>query len=51
MRSAVIAIVFASLAAYAADAADPGWRELVPRLIPAGLLPDDEELVSRILAG
>jgi uncharacterized Ntn-hydrolase superfamily protein len=32
-----------------AFAADPGWRELVPRLVPAGLLPDDAALVSRIL--
>jgi uncharacterized Ntn-hydrolase superfamily protein len=28
----------------------PRWRELVPRLVPAGLLPDDEALVERIVA-
>jgi uncharacterized Ntn-hydrolase superfamily protein len=32
-----------------AFAADPGWRELVPRLVPAGLLPDDPALISRVL--
>lgn len=26
------------------------WRELVPRLVPAGLLPDDPELIERILS-
>jgi uncharacterized Ntn-hydrolase superfamily protein len=30
-------------------AADPSWRELVPRLVDADLLPDDEEVVERIL--
>ena len=29
----------------------PDLRELVPRLVPAGLLPDDEELVERIKRG
>jgi uncharacterized Ntn-hydrolase superfamily protein len=33
-----------------AFAADPGWRELVERLAPSGLLPDDSSLVRRILA-
>jgi uncharacterized Ntn-hydrolase superfamily protein len=31
-------------------AREPRWRELVPRLPAAGLLPDDEELVAKILA-
>ncbi|MFQ5690828.1 MAG: DUF1028 domain-containing protein [Gemmatimonadota bacterium] len=26
------------------------WRTLVPRLVPAGLLPDDKSLIARILA-
>jgi uncharacterized Ntn-hydrolase superfamily protein len=29
-------------------AREPRWRELVPRLAPAGLLPDDAQLVRRI---
>jgi uncharacterized Ntn-hydrolase superfamily protein len=29
---------------------EPGWRELTPRLRPAGLLPDDEKLIERIVA-
>jgi len=32
-----------------AYAADPGWRELVGRLVPAGILEDDPALVARIL--
>lgn len=28
---------------------EPHWRELVPRLVPAGLLPDDKDLVKRII--
>jgi uncharacterized Ntn-hydrolase superfamily protein len=32
-----------------AFAADPGWRALVPRLVPAGILADDADLVRRIL--
>jgi uncharacterized Ntn-hydrolase superfamily protein len=28
---------------------DPVWRELVPRLVPVGLLPEDPALVERIL--
>ena len=28
----------------------PDWRVLVPRLPEAGLLPDDTELIARILA-
>ena len=28
---------------------DPVWRELVPRLVPAGLLPDDPVLSERIV--
>ncbi len=35
----------------AAFADDPGWRALVPRLVPAGLLPDDPALLSQILGG
>ena len=31
-------------------AADPRWRTLTPRLVPAGLLPDVPELIERILA-
>jgi hypothetical protein len=27
----------------------PRWRELVPRLPASGLLPDDEELMQKIL--
>jgi uncharacterized Ntn-hydrolase superfamily protein len=30
--------------------ADPRWAVLTPRLIPAGLLPDDVELLERILS-
>jgi hypothetical protein len=33
-----------------AFADDPGWRELVPRLVPAGLMPDDPDLMARILS-
>ncbi|MBI4771355.1 MAG: DUF1028 domain-containing protein [Chloroflexi bacterium] len=33
-----------------AFSADPSWRELVPRLVPAGLLPDDPALIGRIVA-
>lgn len=29
---------------------DDSWRTLVPRLMPAGLLPDDDEVISRIVA-
>lgn len=29
---------------------DTSWRELVPRLVPSGLLPDDKELITRITA-
>ena len=28
---------------------DPIWRDLIPRLVPAGQLPDDPDLVERIL--
>jgi hypothetical protein len=31
-------------------AAEERWIALVPRLVPAGLLPDDPELIARILA-
>jgi len=31
-------------------AAESRWVELVPRLVPAGLLPDDPALIERILA-
>lgn len=31
-------------------AAESRWIELVPRLVPAGLLPDDSALIARILA-
>ena len=27
----------------------PEWRELVPRLVPAQLLPDDQEMIERIV--
>ena len=27
----------------------PAWRELVPRIVAVGLLPDDPELIDRIL--
>ncbi len=30
--------------------ADPAWREVVLRLPPAGLLPDDRELIEKILS-
>jgi len=30
-------------------AADPHWRDLTPRLVPAGLLVDDEEAIRRIV--
>jgi uncharacterized Ntn-hydrolase superfamily protein len=30
-------------------AANPAWRELVPRLVPAGLLPDDDEVIRRVV--
>jgi uncharacterized Ntn-hydrolase superfamily protein len=30
-------------------AADPIWRDLVPRLVPAGLLPDDPQTVERVV--
>ena len=30
-------------------AAEPRWRTLTPRLVPAGLLPDDPALLERIL--
>ena len=32
-----------------AFAADPGWRELVPRLVTAGLLDADAATVARIV--
>jgi hypothetical protein len=28
---------------------EPGWRELTPRLTKAGLLPDDDALIARIV--
>ncbi len=28
--------------------ADPAWRELVPRLVVAGRLPDEPEMIERI---
>jgi uncharacterized Ntn-hydrolase superfamily protein len=28
---------------------DPRWRDLLPRLVPSGLLPDDDALVEQIL--
>jgi tetratricopeptide (TPR) repeat protein len=31
-------------------AREPRWRELVPRLPAAGLLPDDAELIAKIVA-
>jgi uncharacterized Ntn-hydrolase superfamily protein len=31
-------------------AREPRWRELVPRLPAAGLLPDDQELIAKIVA-
>lgn len=31
-------------------AMEPGWRELTPRLPPAGLLPDDAKLIERIVS-
>lgn len=31
-------------------AADPAWRDLVPRLADADLLPDDEEIIAKIQA-
>jgi hypothetical protein len=30
--------------------ADESWRILVPRLVKAGLLPENEEIISRIVA-
>lgn len=30
-------------------AREPVWAELVPRLVPAGLLPDDDKLIERIV--
>ena len=30
--------------------AEPIWAELVPRLVASELLPDDDELIGRILA-
>jgi uncharacterized Ntn-hydrolase superfamily protein len=30
-------------------AADPNWRELTPRLVKAGILPDDRRLIERIV--
>jgi hypothetical protein len=29
---------------------EPVWAELVPRLVPAGLLPDDPQALKRILS-
>jgi hypothetical protein len=29
---------------------DPIWRELVPRLVPSELLPDDPKLIEKIVA-
>jgi len=31
-------------------AREPVWADLVPRLVPSGLLPDDPDLIKRILA-
>jgi uncharacterized Ntn-hydrolase superfamily protein len=31
-------------------AADPNWRTLTPRLVKAGILPDDRKLLDRILS-
>ncbi len=28
---------------------EPVWRELVPRLVKSGLLPDDKEVIDRIV--
>jgi Flp pilus assembly protein TadD len=28
----------------------PAWRELVPRLVPARLLPDDRKMIERIVS-
>ena len=28
---------------------EPVWRELVPRLVKSGLLPDDQEILQRIV--
>ncbi|HYC89184.1 MAG TPA: DUF1028 domain-containing protein [Thermoanaerobaculia bacterium] len=33
-----------------AFALQPGWRELTPRLVASGLLPDDKALIERIVA-
>jgi uncharacterized Ntn-hydrolase superfamily protein len=33
-----------------AFAMQPGWRELTPRLVASGLLPDDKALIERIVA-
>lgn len=35
----------------AAYAADPGWRELLLRLAPLGIVPNDPELLKRLAAG
>ena len=29
-------------------AREPVWADLVPRLVPSGILPDDRELLDRI---
>lgn len=34
---------------YRAYELHPAWRELVPRIVAVGLLPDDPELIDRIL--
>ena len=31
-------------------AREPIWADLVPKLVPSGLLPDDPDLIKRILA-
>lgn len=31
-------------------ATDPSWRELLPRLVPAGLFPDDPEVIERMVS-
>ena len=31
-------------------AADPNWRTLTPRLVKAGILPDDKQLIDRIVS-
>ncbi len=35
---------------YFAFHGDPIWRELIPRLVPSELLPDDPELIEKIVA-